>query len=91
MGGVSRTCARATCPRPADATLSYSYADKIVWVEPLILEAHPMVHDLCLEHAANVKVPRGWELRDLRRVDGRVHELSQDATVSGMRFGLIGA
>ena len=23
-----------------------------------------MVHDLCAQHAANVRVPQGWELRD---------------------------
>ena len=23
-----------------------------------------MVHDLCPQHAANVRVPQGWELRD---------------------------
>ena len=46
------------------ATLSYAYSDGIVWLEELSPEAHPMVHDLCRLHAANVRVPLGWELRD---------------------------
>ncbi len=63
---VSRKCARSACPKPATATLSYSYADGVVWVEDLIAEAHPMVHDLCEMHAATLSVPLGWELRDER-------------------------
>lgn len=46
------------------ATLSYAYADGIVWLEELSPEAHPMVHDLCRLHASNVRVPLRWELRD---------------------------
>jgi hypothetical protein len=46
------------------ATLSYAYRDSVVWLEELSPEAHPMVHDLCRMHAANVRVPLGWELRD---------------------------
>ena len=46
------------------ATLSYAYRDGVVWLEELSPEAHPMVHDLCRLHAANVRVPLGWELRD---------------------------
>lgn len=46
------------------ATLSYAYRDSVVWLEELSPEAHPMVHDLCRLHAANVRVPMGWELRD---------------------------
>lgn len=66
---MSRICARPGCDRPAVATLSYSYADGVVWVSDLAPEAHPMVHDLCGDHA-ELSVPRGWERRD-RRV-GRV-------------------
>lgn len=60
-------------------------------MEPLILEAHPMVHDLCEEHAANVRVPRGWELRDQRLTGSEVHELAQGSVVRSVRFDLIGA
>jgi hypothetical protein len=58
------------------ATLSYAYADGVVWLEELAPEAHPMVHDLCAAHADNVRVPRGWDLRDERSgptsADGQV-------------------
>lgn len=63
---MSRSCARPGCGRPAVATLSYAYADGIVWLDELAPEAHPMVHDLCSQHADGVRVPRGWELRDER-------------------------
>lgn len=63
---MSRSCARPGCGRPAVATLSYAYADGIVWLAELAPEAHPMVHDLCSQHADGVRVPRGWELRDER-------------------------
>ncbi len=46
------------------ATLSYSYADGVVFLEELAAEAHPMVHDLCRMHASTVRVPRGWSLSD---------------------------
>ncbi|MHB1137559.1 MAG: DUF3499 family protein [Microthrixaceae bacterium] len=61
---MSRSCARPGCGHPAVATLSYAYRDSIVWLEELSPEAHPMVHDLCRLHAANVRVPLGWELQD---------------------------
>lgn len=63
---MTRICARPGCQRSAVATLSYSYADGVVWVEDLAPEAHPMVHDLCAEHADQLRVPRGWECRDIR-------------------------
>ncbi|UDY35614.1 DUF3499 family protein [Dermatobacter hominis] len=64
---MSRSCARPGCGRPAVATLSYAYADGVVWLEDLAAEDHPMVHDLCAQHADGVRVPNGWELRDERR------------------------
>ena len=48
------------------ATLSYRYADSVVWLEELAGEDHPMTHDLCSMHAGGIRVPRGWRL-----VDGR--------------------
>jgi hypothetical protein len=46
--------------------LSYSYGDGEVWIEDLTPEAHPMVHDLCSDHADHLSVPRGWECCDRR-------------------------
>lgn len=87
---VSRTCARSTCRATAVATLSYSYADRIVWVEPLIIEAHPMVHDLCEDHAGSIRVPMGWELRDQRELSVDLRNLRSEPA-SAVRFDLIGA
>lgn len=67
---VSRSCARPGCGRTARATLTYAYADSIVWLQDLAPEGHPMIHDLCEAHADTVRVPRGWELRDERRLTG---------------------
>lgn len=91
MSGVKRSCARSTCQRPAAATLSYSYADRIVWIEPLTEEAHPMVHDMCAQHADSVTAPLGWQVRDLR--DPAVMQTHRDAEQAevGVRFDLIGA
>ncbi|HTN99523.1 MAG TPA: DUF3499 family protein [Microthrixaceae bacterium] len=65
---MSRKCARSACPSPATATLSYSYADGVVWLEDLLPEAHPMLHDMCEHHASSLSVPLGWNLRDERSV-----------------------
>ena len=63
---MSRLCAKPGCDSRATATLSYAYAESTVWLDELAAEDHPMVHDLCDLHADTVRVPRGWELRDLR-------------------------
>ena len=63
----SRTCAKPSCSVSASATLTYDYAGKMVWVEPLHHEAHPMRYDLCTEHADGLRVPNGWALQDERR------------------------
>ncbi|HPB46196.1 MAG: DUF3499 domain-containing protein [Microthrixaceae bacterium] len=65
---MSRTCARPGCDRHAVATLSYNYANSVVFLEDLAPQAHPMVHDLCGPHADTLRVPRGWTLQDSRRV-----------------------
>ncbi|MCB0952083.1 MAG: DUF3499 family protein [Microthrixaceae bacterium] len=65
---MSRSCARPGCAEGAVATLSYAYADSAVWLEDLASEGHPMTHDLCELHATNVRVPRGWNLKDTRSV-----------------------
>ena len=65
------------------ATLSYSYADGVVYLEELSPEDHPMVHDLCRMHASTVRVPRGWSLTD------RWSEAA--ATVEQSQLDLVGA
>jgi hypothetical protein len=46
--------------------MTYAYGERTIWIEPLATEAHPMIHDLCEQHAAATRPPRGWSLRDLR-------------------------
>ncbi len=48
------------------STLSYSYSERVVWVDELGAEPHPMVHDLCGPHADRLSVPLGWQRRDRR-------------------------
>jgi hypothetical protein len=65
---MNRICAKPGCHRHAVATLAYSYGDGVVWVEDLAEVAHPMLHDLCGDHASQLRVPRGWECRDSRSI-----------------------
>lgn len=65
---MARRCARPDCHRAATTTLSYDYGTSTVWLAHLSDEDHPMTHDLCVEHADRMSVPRGWQLRDRRDV-----------------------
>lgn len=62
----SRTCAKPGCHSSASATLTYDYGGRTAWLESLDAEPHPMQYDLCLEHAAHMRVPQGWTLQDRR-------------------------
>ncbi|MGH3371403.1 MAG: DUF3499 family protein, partial [Nocardioidaceae bacterium] len=57
------------CNQAAVATLSYDYAERIAWIERLHVDAHPMNHDLCDQHAGGLRVPRGWRLEDRRVIE----------------------
>lgn len=50
--------------------MSYDYEARIVWIESLHIEDHPMNHDLCSKHADRSTPPQGWELRDDRAPRG---------------------
>ncbi|MGH9186045.1 MAG: DUF3499 family protein [Acidimicrobiales bacterium] len=63
---MTRHCARPGCGRTAVATLSYDYTNGTAWLDALISQPHPMVHDLCGAHADRLSVPRGWRLDDRR-------------------------
>lgn len=63
---MRRICARPGCPQEATTTLSYDYRERAVWLDALLEEPHPMMHDLCHDHAETLSVPRGWLLRDQR-------------------------
>ena len=66
-GGV-RKCSRNACRWPASASLTFAYAQKVVWIEDLIDQPHPAAYDLCAAHAERLQVPIGWRKEDLRVV-----------------------
>lgn len=68
MADDSRTCRRPGCAWPADASLSYRYATRQVWLLDLSPSAEPALYDLCASHADALTVPRGWERVDERSV-----------------------
>jgi hypothetical protein len=61
-----RHCARPGCSRAAAASLTFDYRSRQVWLSDLG-EASPASHDLCLQHADGLRVPRGWTKEDVRR------------------------
>jgi hypothetical protein len=61
-----RQCARPGCSAPATTTLSYDYAGRTVWLDPLLDDDHPARHDLCDRHANRLSVPNGWRLENRR-------------------------
>jgi hypothetical protein len=64
---MSRTprCARPGCGAAADATLSYDYASRTVWLDPVDRGVEGGWF-LCPTHAANVRAPVGWAVDDRR-------------------------
>ena len=66
-----RTCARPTCREPAEATLSFSYAERSAELTPLLDPRPAQTYDLCTAHAARTQPPNGWQLRDRRPEDLR--------------------
>ena len=63
-----RRCSRNGCRWPASASLTYAYAQKVVWIEDLTPQPHPAAYDLCAAHAERLAVPLGWMKEDLRVV-----------------------
>jgi hypothetical protein len=59
-----------------------------VWVEVLADEAHPMTHDMCADHARDIRVPKGWTCRDLRAgTVGTAEVASADADLDAAANG----
>lgn len=75
------------------ATLSYAYAESAVLLEELAVESHPMTHDLCRVHADGVKVPRGWNLFDVRNQpsEGGTNTIRDGCGANGAALRLVGA
>lgn len=61
-----RRCSRNGCRWPASASLTFAYAQKVVWIEDLVADPHPAAYDLCAAHAERLAVPIGWSKEDLR-------------------------
>lgn len=68
---AQRPCARPGCPSPATATLTFEYAARQVWVQPLSEAAAPEAYDLCGRHASRTRAPQGWSLSDGRPLEER--------------------
>jgi len=66
---MSRSCARPGCSAAAEATLSYAYHQRQVWLDPLARQDSPANHDLCRIHADRTRAPKGWELVDRRAAE----------------------
>ncbi|GAC1412037.1 MAG: hypothetical protein NVSMB57_07380 [Actinomycetota bacterium] len=65
-GSDVRRCSRNGCRWPASASLTFAYAQRVVWIEDLTAVAHPAAYDLCAAHAERLAVPIGWAKEDLR-------------------------
>ncbi|WP_229051682.1 DUF3499 domain-containing protein [Aeromicrobium sp. Leaf350] len=72
-----RRCTRAGCPSAAVATLTYVYADQTAVIGPLATAAEPHTYDLCVDHAARLSVPQGWNVIRLA-IDAGASEPSRD-------------
>jgi hypothetical protein len=80
-----RPCARPGCPSPARATLSFRYASREAWVEPLGDEAVPATYDLCASHADRTRPPHGWRLVDHRPDEDQATATGLPADLGGER------
>jgi hypothetical protein len=59
-------CAR--CGAPAAALMAFSYPDRAIWMDDLVVEVVPGTgHALCTLHADRLTPPVGWTLSDDRR------------------------
>lgn len=69
---MSRTprCARPGCGAAADATLSYDYASRTVWLDPTDRGVEGGWF-LCPTHASNMRAPVGWAVDDRRATNIR--------------------
>ncbi|HVL90527.1 MAG TPA: DUF3499 family protein [Actinomycetota bacterium] len=85
-GGTEvRRCSRNGCRWPASASLTFAYAQRVVWIEDLTGLPHPAVYDLCAAHAERLAVPIGWTKEDLRQVPPPVTPIRPDVDVWGER------
>ena len=63
---MARHCSRTDCSEAAAVTLTYQYSQAQVWLDTLAPDRDPHSYDLCARHAARLKAPVGWSVRDRR-------------------------
>lgn len=76
-----RFCAKTGCDGEAASCCGFDYAERLVWLAPLGRERDPSAYDLCEEHAASLRVPKGWDLEDHRRVEDQTGEPTEELYV----------
>ena len=64
---MARLCMRTGCDHLAEAQLSYDPVNCHAWLDPLPTEPE-LGQELCELHAANLRVPQGWDSVDRRHV-----------------------
>lgn len=64
---MARHCSRTGCTETATVTLTYQYANSLVWLDHLAPTREPHAYDLCGRHAGRITPPTGWRLEDRRR------------------------
>lgn len=79
---VERQCARPTCSAPAVAAFNFDGLQRIVWVNTITDARSTTAGDLCEQHAARLRPPVHWELRDLRSGEVTVVEPPPERPVS---------
>lgn len=68
------------------ATLTFVYAESTAVIGPLSTNPEPHAWDLCADHAANITVPRGWEmLRSERGFSAPPEDLELTALAEAVR------
>ena len=69
-----RVCAKMRCGAAPEATVALVYITREVVIEDLATEHDPDLLDLCAEHVDRMAPPRGWTVRDERRL---VHAVAE--------------
>lgn len=88
-----RPCSRPGCPSPSRATLTFSYETREAWLGPLSETRTPEAYDLCSQHAARTRPPRGWGYADERPeedVETSSGDLGDERTVAVLAAALRG-
>lgn len=67
---MTETCVR--CAAPAVIVMSFSYGERVVWLDDLTEPTAPGVYAMCDEHAGRLTPPVGWQLVDRRTAPRRL-------------------